>query len=179
MHRYRFGATAAFLATVLAACSPAQNWRQVAFDGTTLQAQLPCKPDRTTREVPLGGVPVSLQVAGCESGEAMLVLMTAALAPGADAQAVLVGWRQATLAHLQAPAEGGQVSAWVGDGWLRLAAAVQQSSAGRQADGRAVMAHMAWAAAAEGDHVRVVHAAVYAPRARPELAQALMESLKP
>lgn len=179
MHRYRFGAALAFLVAALAACSPAQNWRQVAFDGTTLQAQLPCKPDRTTREVPLGGVPVSLQVAGCESGEVMLVLMTAALAPGADAQAVLVGWRQATLAHLQAPAEGGQVSPWAKAGWLPLSGALQQSTEARQADGRVVNAVLAWAAAAEGDHVRVVHAAVYAPRARPELAQTLMESLKP
>lgn len=180
MFRYRFGAALAFLVAVLAACSPAQNWRQVSFDGSTLQAQLPCKPDRTTRTLPLGGVPVSVQVAGCESGDALLVVMTAALAQGADAQAVLLGWRQATLAHLQAPPEAGQPPrAWTGAGWLPLSSAVQQSIEAHQSDGRIVSVHLAWAAAAEGDHVRVVQAAVYAPRPRPELAQSLMEGLKP
>ena len=39
----------------LSACSPEQNWREVGFEGAALKAQLPCKPDRTTRSVPLGG----------------------------------------------------------------------------------------------------------------------------
>jgi hypothetical protein len=82
------------LAACLAACSPEQNWRQITFEGTNLKAQLPCKPDRTTREVPLGGAPVQLAVAGCESGNAMVAVMTAALAPGMDAQAVLQGIHQ-------------------------------------------------------------------------------------
>ena len=36
-------------ALTLSACSPAQNWRDVALEGTPLKVQLPCKPDRTTR----------------------------------------------------------------------------------------------------------------------------------
>ena len=58
----------------LAACSPSQDWRDVALEVPGLKAQLPCKPDRTTREVPLGQRMVPLQVAGCESGSAMLTL---------------------------------------------------------------------------------------------------------
>ena len=81
----------------LSACSPAQNWRDVAFEGSALKAQLPCKPDRTTRSVPLGGVPVDLQMAGCESGTAMVALMSAVLPAGADAGAILSGWQKATL----------------------------------------------------------------------------------
>ena len=45
-------------ALTLSACSPAQNWRDVVFEGNALKAQLPCKPDRTSRNVPLGGMPV-------------------------------------------------------------------------------------------------------------------------
>ena len=70
------------------ACSPEQNWREVSFDGASVKVQLPCKPDRTTRAVPLGGVPVQLQVVGCESGSAMVAVMTAPLKPGADVQAI-------------------------------------------------------------------------------------------
>jgi len=163
----------------LAACSPEQNWRQVTLDDTRLRAQLPCKPDRTVREVPLGGSAVKLSVAGCASGDAMLVVMSGALPAGADVPAVLQGWRQATLMHLQADPGPGDARAWQPAGGLPLSAAVQQTATGRRADGQPVMAHLAWGAVAEGEHVRVVHAAVYAPRPRPELAQSLFDGLKP
>ena len=48
-----------------------------------------------------------------------------------------------------------------------------------EADGQAVVAQMAWGAWAEGDHVRVVHAVVYAPKAQPQLAQTLFDGLQP
>ena len=163
---------------LLAACSPEQNWRQIGFEGSTLKAQLPCKPDRTTREVPLGGVPVSLSVAGCEAAGAMLALMSASLAPGVDAQAVLAGWQQATLAHVP-PAEPVRSEAWRRSAWLPLAGAQSAQWQGKGADGRPVAAQAVWGAFAEGDHVRVVHAVVYAPKPMPELAQTLFEGLQP
>ena len=170
-------AALAALAT-LVACSPEQNWRQLSVEGSTLKAQLPCKPDRTTREVPLGGVPVSLSVAGCEAAGAMLALMSAPLAPGADAQAVLAGWQQATLAHVP-PTEPPRSEPWHRSGWLPLAAAQRLQWQGRRADGQPVAAQAVWGAFAEGDHVRVVHAVVYAPKPVPEMAQALFEGLQP
>jgi len=166
------------LVAMLAACSPNQNWRQVTVDGTRLKVQLPCKPDRTTREVPLGGVSVPLTVVGCESGDAMLAVMTAALAPGADAQAVLQGWQQATLAHVQAP-QAAQTEAWQRAGFMPLGAAQRITAQGQRADGQAVTAHAVWGAYPEGDHVRVVHAVVYAPKAQPQLAQTLFDGLQP
>ena len=162
----------------LAACSPDQNWRQITFEGTNLKAQLPCKPDRTTREVPLGGVPVQLAVAGCESGSAVLAVMTAALAPGMDAQAVLLGWQRATLANLQAQAPA-QTEPWSRSGLLPLGASQRVQAQGRRSDGQPVVAHAVWGALAEGDHLRVVHAVVYAPKAQPQLAQTLFEGLQP
>jgi hypothetical protein len=163
---------------ILTACSPDQNWRQVTLNGTDLKAQLPCKPDRTTREVPLGGAPVQLSVAGCESGDAMLAVMTAALAPGADAQAVLQGWQQATLANLQT-AKPDQAEAWLRPGLLPLGAAQRIVVQGRKADGQPVTAHAVWGVYTEGDHLRVVHAVVYAPKAQPQLAQALFDGVQP
>lgn len=166
------------LAALLAACSPEQNWRQITFEGTKLQAQLPCKPDRTTREVPLGGASVQLAVAGCESGDAMLAVMTAALAPGMDAQAVLQGWQQATLTNLrvQAPAQTGP---WMRAGMLPLGASQRVQALGQRSDGQPVAAHAVWGAFVEGGHIRVVHAVVYAPKAQPQLANALFEGLLP
>lgn len=162
----------------LTACSPDQNWRQVTLEGSPLKVQLPCKPDRTTREVPLGGVPVQLSVAGCESDGAMLAVMTAALAPGADVQAVLKGWQQATLAHLQTP-RAEQTEAWQRPGFLPLGAAQRLVVQGRSPEGQAVTAHAVWGAYPEGDHLRVVHAVVYAPKAQASLAQSLFDGLQP
>jgi hypothetical protein len=166
------------LAAVLAACSPEQNWRQITFEGSTLKVQLPCKPDRTTREVPLGGVPVQLSVAGCESGSAMLAVMTAPLAPGADAQAVLAGWQQATLANLQAQAAT-HTEPWQRPGMLPLGASQRIQVQGRRADGQPVVAQAVWGALAEGDHLRVVHAVVYADKIAPELTQGLFDGVQP
>ena len=166
------------LAALQAACSPEQNWRQINFEGTPFKAQLPCKPDRTTREVPLGGTPVQLTVAGCESGPAMLAVMTAALDPGTDAQAVLQGWQKAVLAnlHAQAPA---QSEPWARAGMLSLGSAQRMQIQGQRSDGQAVVAQAVWGAFAEGSHIRVVHAVVYAPKAQPQLAQALFDGVQP
>jgi hypothetical protein len=166
------------LAALLAACSPDQNWRQLGFEGTALKAQLPCKPDRTQREVPLGGRPLSLAVAGCESGDAVLAVMTAALEPGMDAQAVLQGWQQATLANLQAQTPA-KTESWQRPGMLPLGAARRIQALGRRADGQPVVAHAVWGAFAEGEHVRVVHAVVYATKVSPELAQSLFDGMQP
>ncbi len=173
----RVFSTLALLAC-LAACSPEQNWRQIAFEGTTLKAQLPCKPDRTTREVPLGGASVQLTVAGCESGKAMLAVMTAPLASGADAQTVLAGWQQATLAHLQVKAPSG-TEAWQRPGILPLGSAQRIQVQGQRANGQQVAAQAVWGAFAEGDHLRVVHAVVYADKIPPEMAQALFDGVQP
>jgi hypothetical protein len=69
-------AQAAHLLVVIAAlpfiagCTPAFNWRDVAFDGLPVSALLPCKPDRATRAVPLAGAPRQMVMAGCEAGGA-------------------------------------------------------------------------------------------------------------
>ena len=161
----------------LMGCSPDLNWRQTGFEGTNFKADLPCKPDRTTRQVPLGGLPVNLQVAGCESGSAMVAVMTAALPSGADANAVLQGWQQATLANMVA--QDPQRQAWARPGMLPLPAAQRVSAQGLRTDGQAVNAQAAWGAFVEGDHVRLVHAAVYDRQAPTELADTLFESPQP
>jgi hypothetical protein len=164
-------------AMALMGCTPDLNWRQTGFEGTNFKTELPCKPDRTTRQVPLGGLPVDLQVAGCESGSAMVAVMTAALPPGTDANAVLQGWQQATLANMVA--QEPQRQAWVRSGMLPLPAAQRVNAQGLRADGQTVNAQAVWSAFVEGNHVRLVHAAVYDRKAPTELADTLFESLKP
>lgn len=161
----------------LAGCSPSLNWRDVTIEGAGLRLQLPCKPDRTTRSVPLGGTPVELQVVGCEAGDAMVAVMTALPPPGSDPQALLQGWQQATLTNAQARLLRSE--AWHRPGQLPLAAAQRIAAEGRRADGQAVHLQAVWGAMAEGDRVRLLHAVVYAPQRRDEPANTLFDSLRP
>ncbi len=165
----------------LSACSPAQNWRDVAFEGNALKVQLPCKPDRTTRSVPLGGVPVDLQVVGCESGTAMVAVMSAALPAGSDASAVMAAWQKATLdnARVSQPLAAGQQQSWQRPGLLPLASAVRVQASGQRANGEPVNMDAVWGAVAEGERVRLIHAVVYDRKIAAELANTLFEGVKP
>jgi hypothetical protein len=59
---------------MLAACTPAFNWRDVGFDNLPVAALLPCKPDRATRTLPIAGAPRTMVMAGCEAGGAMFTV---------------------------------------------------------------------------------------------------------
>lgn len=168
-------------ALTLSACSPDQNWRDITLEGTSLKAQLPCKPDRTTRSVPLGGVPVDLHVVGCESGSAMLAVMTASLPAGTDASAVMAAWQKATLdnARVSQPLAAGQQQAWLRPGQLPLATSVRVQATGQRANGEPVKMDAVWGAVAEGDRVRLLHAVVYDRNIAAELANTLFDGVKP
>ena len=76
-------------ALMLAACSPALNWRSVALDGAALTATLPCKPDHAVRTVEMAGLPVELAMAGCEADNATFAISHAALPDPARADTAL------------------------------------------------------------------------------------------
>lgn len=170
-------AVPALLISLLAACSPEHNWRQVAFEGATLKSQLPCKPDRTTREVEMAGLRLQLQVAGCESGSAVLAVMTTRLPAGADALALLQGWQDATLANMHA--QDVQRQPWLRPQWLPLASASKVSARGQRADGQPVSVQAVWGAVAENEQVRLVHAVVYDRSISTEMAQNLFDGVQP
>ncbi|MGJ7492962.1 hypothetical protein [Variovorax sp. ZT4R33] len=97
-------AVAPVLAAALAACSPTFNWREVPVGDAGLVAMLPCKPDRATRSVPLGGATVDVEVVGCEAGGATFAVAHARAADTAQAEAWLLAWRAATRSQLAAGA---------------------------------------------------------------------------
>jgi len=168
-------------ALTLSACSPEQNWRDVTFEGGALKVQLPCKPDRTTRSVPLGGLPVDLQVVGCESGTAMVAVMSAALPAGSDASAVMAAWQKVTLdnARVTQPLAAGRQQAWHRPGQLPLATSLRVQAPGLRANGEPVNMDAVWGAVAEGERVRLVHAVIYDRKIAVELSMTLFESIQP
>ena len=81
--------TLCFAAVCLAACSPTFNWRDVPLAPAELTALLPCKPDRASRSVPLGGETLQIEMAGCEAGNATFAVAHARAASPAQAEAWL------------------------------------------------------------------------------------------
>lgn len=91
------------LAAVLVACSPTFNWRNVPLDGAPLQAQLPCKPERAERQVPLTASGVTLRLMSCEAGGLTFALAWADVGTSDELPAVLAAWQQAGWAALRLP----------------------------------------------------------------------------
>lgn len=134
------------MALSLSACSPEHNWRDVSFEGSAIQVQLPCKPDRATRSVALANVPVELQVIGCESGKAMVAVMSAALPAGSDVGQVMAAWQKATLdnARVTQPLAVNQAQTWHRPGQLPLTTSVRVQAPGERENGEPVRMDAVW-----------------------------------
>jgi len=145
----RAGAVVGCLAGLLA-CSPTFNWRDVPLDGGALRAQLPCKPERAERLVPLTRAGVTLQLLSCEAGGITYALAWARpdLSAANDSLAqVLDRWQQAGWTSLRQPGPAGaqapagwapwplarrraeQLRAWQGSGLDHRGAALQARQA--------------------------------------------------
>ncbi|RVT51446.1 hypothetical protein [Rubrivivax albus] len=57
------------LPLVVAACSPAQDWRQLQPEDSGVALQFPCKPVSHAREVTLAGMPLRLTLHACTAGD--------------------------------------------------------------------------------------------------------------
>ncbi len=73
----------------LVGCTPAFNWRDVAFEGLPVAALLPCKPERAARAVPLAGAPRQMVMAGCKAGGAMFTVAVVTVADSGQLAPVL------------------------------------------------------------------------------------------
>jgi hypothetical protein len=165
-----------FLAPValvlLAGCSPTFNWREVRAEGVPLKAMLPCKPDKGSRPVPMGGRQVELQVLGCETGGATFAVLYGDIGDAARAGEVLAQWQAATLANMHATASRRQ--AWVPPGATALPQSAQVVASGERADHSKVEGHAGYFARGG----LVVQAVIYADRLPAEAADAFFSGLK-
>jgi hypothetical protein len=82
-------------------CSPTFNWRDAPVGDDGLVALLPCKPDRATREMPLGagGAAVKVDMAGCEAGGATFAVAYAVANDADQAVTWLDAWQHAVRAQ--------------------------------------------------------------------------------
>lgn len=166
----------ATLAALLAACSPALNWRSVPVPEAGITVLLPCKPDHAARGVELAGMAVELSMLGCDADGATFAVSYTALDNPAQLGVALAHWRQAVLANL-GPGATAADSPFAPPGVLPLAQSVRTRVQGQRADGSAVVAEGVWFARATGPQVRLYHAVVYTPKPRPEVAEQFIAGL--
>ena len=167
------GALAGLL--LLAACNPTFNWRTVRGDGAPMQALMPCKPDRAEREVPLGGLNVTLHMMSCDTGGLTFAVAWLDAGDATRAAIALDAWRRATLVAVHA------APTLADDPAAQWPAAVPGAdrAVGLQAGGRDPRSEPVTVRAlhaAQGG--RLVHAAIYGRAIDPELASTFFDGLR-
>ncbi|MFY7864346.1 hypothetical protein [Roseateles sp.] len=94
------------LATSLAACSPALDWREVRPAGSGVQALFPCKPQINVRPA-TPAEPSSMGLAECKAADLSFSLAWADLSEPQMVTPALLQMRQSLAAKLQAPGTAG------------------------------------------------------------------------
>lgn len=106
--RQRGGPRAALLVLavpLIAACSPALNWREIRPKGLDILLSFPCKPQQITQDVRLAGNTVKMSMTGCTADD-----MTFALAHADVKDASRVGAALAVLHQAAVRNVGGTVT---------------------------------------------------------------------
>jgi len=189
----RFLRPAAITATLLllalaSGCSPTFNWRDVRPDGARLKLLLPCKPDKATKTVPLGGQPTELRMAGCDVSDLTFAVAVADIDEVNRAGPVLAQWQAATLANMKAlpsspgPA-GGRLPAAQAEsrtlplklpGASQAPAPVLVTATGQRPDGTAVQGQAAYFA----QGAQVFQVVIYGIKIPTEVADTFFGSLQ-
>ena len=157
---------------MLAGCAPELDWRDVRPPGSSLQAQLPCKPSTQERQVQLADVRVRLVLLACTAAGQTWGLATADVVEPGRVQQALAELTRSSAANIGAQSTA--TVAWLAPGSTPSAAAVRQQMQGRLPDGKAVQLQMA--VFAHG--TRVFQASVLGEQVGAEAAQAFFGALR-
>ena len=166
----RFLINAAVALTVLTACNPTFNWRDVRPDGTRLALLMPCKPDKAQRIVPMAGQPTALNLLSCDAGGVTFAVLVADVKEAAKTTAVLVQWQSATLTNIKASPTAGIALKLPG----LTSGALMVKATGQRANGQAVSSQAAYFA--QGS--QVFQAVMYADKIAPSVAETFFSGLK-
>jgi hypothetical protein len=169
---------------VMAACSPALNWREVRLD--RLAVWLPCKPDQGQRNVHLASQDVALDMIGCESSGALFAVSHTRLKDPTQVGAVLRAWRVAALENMRATEAderafaGTNPAATAGKsaaGPLATTPGIEPvmvEAQGQKPNGDALQARLLWFSSGAD----VFHIAIYAPRITTDMTETLFSELR-
>src|SRR5436309_1517187 len=85
---------------MLAACSPALDWREVRIDDGGFVARFPCRPQRISRSLTIVGHPVRMQMVSCVADGITYAATWADLDDPRAVQPALEALRRAAAANL-------------------------------------------------------------------------------
>ena len=158
--------------SVVTACYPALNWRELAWPRSDIKAMLPCKPDLGTQKVALAGQMVTLQMAGCEVGDQLFAISCLDLSAPDQLPATQQAWQRDMLANLRS--ESPAVSAFSIKGASSWPAPVRISAQGLGTRGEPLQAQAVWFAKA----ATLCHAVIYAPRIAKEAVEVFFSGIE-
>lgn len=167
----RFLIHAAVALTVLTACNPTFNWRDVRPDGTRLELLLPCKPDKAQRTVSMASQQTKMNLLSCDAGGVTFAVSMADINDAGKTDAVLAQWQSATLTNIKA---GSPVSRHAFKVPGLAAVGVMVKATGQRANGQAVSSQAAYFA----DGSQVFQAVMYADKVALEASETFFSSLK-
>lgn len=162
----------ALAAVVLAACSPALDWRELRPEDSAAVAMFPCRPSVHARQLPLAGAPVRLTLHACQAGEVTWALAFADLGDPGRVGTALDELRRSAAANVGAteartlPLAVTGATPWPGSG--------RQAMSGRRADGAPVQSQVA--VFAKGS--RVYQATAIGPALPPEALETFFGGLR-
>jgi hypothetical protein len=156
----------------LTACSPTFDWREARFEGSTLVAMFPCRPDHHVRPIELTGQRTTMQLSACATGGATFAVSVVDLPDPALAAAALEQLRTVAVANVLGDAP--QVLPWRLTGTTPNIDAARISTRGRLPDGARVVEHAAFFA-----HGRKIYqASVIGAAPNPEALETFFSGLK-
>lgn len=126
------------LAALLSAwgCAPRLNWRDVRAPGTTLEAQMPCRPSSHARKALLAGQLREVNLLACSAGDATWALAWIEQIDPTELAALTAELRRLALSNIGAVSAAAQPFALPGS--TPNPAAGRSRAAGRRPDGSSV-----------------------------------------
>jgi hypothetical protein len=133
------------LATLVAGCSPALDWRELRPEGTAVELLMPCRPAQQARQVTLAGEPRRLSLLVCTAGGQTWGFASTDVGDPAQVGLVLEALLAAAAANIQAdpPAAGAPSRPIAVPGATPNGASRRTLLVGQMPDGAAVQSQVA------------------------------------
>lgn len=162
----------AAIVSLLSACSPALDWREIPVPGSPLTALFPCKPDSHVRRVVLAGNSLDMHLTSCTASDSVYAVSHVDVGDPARVTEALQALRALAAENVGGAAQ--RVGAQPVQGMTPHPLAERLSVVGQRPDGSAIEARAAFFTQA----TVVYQATVVGTRLDPEVVDTFFTALK-
>jgi hypothetical protein len=128
--------------SLLVACTPTLDWREVHAGDDPLGALFPCRPERHARTVPIAGIHARMEMASCDAGGSTYAISFVDVRDPAEVTGALAGLRSSAVGNVGGAAS--QVVPFALRGMTPNAEATRLRVDGHLPDGTPVQEHAAF-----------------------------------